>query len=218
MKYTLGKYYTIALLLSSTFASCASEFGDKYVYPCDLNISNEDGTPKDSTTFYFPYGATDSSFIEYDILTQLKLSTAQEPILYNFYIEKDTYRWTGGRSSRHHYVITLNKKGKQVWLEVKVLEIDYEDGKGFYFNYNQNKSFVKDLSTKDWNTFEDKHVKEIIFNTPSEYYAMIDGSTWWLEVHKKDFYGITRKQSPTGALKDCGLYLIQLSGLSEDIY
>lgn len=146
------------------------------------------------------------------------LEAAEELILYNFYLGRDIYRWICGRSIHFKFVITLNRVNNRVWTDVKLIDTQYEDGKGFFYKYNREKSYTKELSLKEWNLFEEKFGNKFVYNKESGFYPQIDGSVWWFEVHKKDFYGLLWEQSPKGLLMESGRYLNMISGLNEDIY
>lgn len=209
--------------------SCERQGADKpvYIYPNELIVSDKDGTLAPFNS-YFPnqlmFRISDSAYIKRNYLytneglCQMLLEAAEEPILYNFYIGRDIYRWICGRSMRFKFVITLNKENNRVWADVKVLDTKYEDWKGFFYEYNRDKSYTKELSLKEWNFFEDKFGNKFDYNKETESYPQIDGSVWWLEIHKKDFYGLLWEQSPKGLLMECGKYLNDISNLNEDIY
>lgn len=196
-----------------------------YIYPNELIISDKNGIPFNN---YFPnqlmFHIHDSAYVERlypytdDGLSYMLLEAAKEPLLYNFYLGKDIYRWICGRSLFSKFMITLNKENHNVWIEVKVLETKYEEEKGFFYEYNKDKSYTKELSLKEWRYFEDEFGNKLAYNKESGFYPQVDGSVWWFEVHKKDFYGLIWEQSPKGLLMECGKYLNDLSGLKEEIY
>lgn len=98
-------------------------------YPKNSNISDYKGKPKDSLTLYFPTVIQrDSQKINIEIdSSRLKWYTsalymAKEPILYNYYLGHSIYRllWLG--SFDKPVILSLNKDGRKVWLNVKKLD------------------------------------------------------------------------------------------------
>lgn len=221
----------VFLLLYIFVSSCISkQEEDKvvYLYPSERIISDSLGVPdRPDHISYLPKQLTfmlnDSIYTERlnsdedERWAHLILYTVEEPVLYNFYLERDIYRWICARSLHSKFVMTLNKEQNEIWIEVKVIDIANEKG-SFFLMYNKEKSFKKNLSLKDWLEFDDKFRNTLPFSYIAEYHTQIDGSVWWIEVHKKDYYGLIKEQSPSGMVFDFGRHLNALSDLKEEIY
>jgi hypothetical protein len=78
---------------------------------------------------------------------------------------------------------------------------------------------TKTLSQEDWN-----HFKELLDNAnfwtllPWQWGGAADGAVWMFEANTKQGYKYVGRQSPGGKIKDIGVFLINLSGLKEEIY
>ncbi len=114
----------VALLFGLSFVSCHMK--DNYLK--DPKISNTLGIPKDSITFYFPTSIRlDTGIIKTEIDTfklnwySSALYSAKEPILYNYYLGHDIYRFLWLRSFHRPVVFTFNRNGNKVWLTTKEL-------------------------------------------------------------------------------------------------
>ena len=80
-------------------------------------------------------------------------------------------------------------------------------------------SQAKQLSAKEWEEFE------FLLNTcsfwdmkPYEENHGLDGSEWIIEGHLKNKYWFVCRWSPKDGIKTVGIYLIEKSGIKEEIY
>jgi hypothetical protein len=214
-------FYTIIFIA----LSCNKQFDEQKNYPQDTTVSNPQGVPKDSMTFYFPsIIKTDSQFVKNDIKYPKWRSTLlyhfKEPILFNYFLGHEVYRFLWLRSFNTPMVFSLNKEGNNVWLIVKKLDVNYHDlitkpmGQAKIINIRKN------LSIEQWNKFE-QLLKDC------NYWAMpplikndmgVDGSSWYIEANLPGKYWFVDRWTPQDNFKKCGEYLIQLSGLKEDVY
>jgi hypothetical protein len=117
------------LFIGVSFLSCNRTINEQENYLKDPTISDVDGTPKDSLTFYYPtLIKSDSLNIETGLDTfrlnwySSALYCANEPILYNYYQGHDIYRFLWLRSFHRPVVFSLHKKGSEVWLITKELD------------------------------------------------------------------------------------------------
>jgi hypothetical protein len=80
---------------------------------------------------------------------------------------------------------------------------------------------IRTLSLIEWTHFE-KLLSTCHFwkMNPSQPWNEkgFDGSTWIIEAHQKNNYWFVNRWSPRDDYRDCGEYLIKLSGLKEEIY
>lgn len=95
----------------------------------DTTISETNGTPRDSLSFYYPTTIQkDTQIFKTDIDTLIlnrfssALYSAQEPILFNYYLGHDIYRFSWLRAFHRPVVFTLHKDGEKVWLTTKILD------------------------------------------------------------------------------------------------
>ena len=94
-----------------------------YVYPQELSITNSHGIPKDSLAFYFPISSQFSGLDTFKMnWFSSALYCAKEPILYNFYLDQDIYRFLWLRSFYRPIILSIYKKGEKVWLVTKELD------------------------------------------------------------------------------------------------
>lgn len=119
----------IALLFGFSFISSYMKVSEKENYSNNPEISNRQGVPKDSLTFYFPTSISqDTGIVKTEIDTfkldwfSSALYSAKEPILYNYYTGHDIYRFLWLRSFHRPVVISLHKDEDKVWLTIKELD------------------------------------------------------------------------------------------------
>jgi hypothetical protein len=209
----------------ATLISCSRENN----YLNDRKISNEEGIPVDSLQHYLPDSTFENSFA-FDKGTAANLQNwfsaalynMQEPLLYNFFLGFESYRFDWIRSFHRPVVISINKKDSRIWLSTRRLNRRpsfvgwrVDQGLPLYLDYDQ----TTELSIKDWNYFKQllqtaKFWK--ISNTDLELDA--DGSMWIIEEHVKDHYRFVIRDDNNHSFGDIGKYLIRLSNLQEEIY
>jgi hypothetical protein len=244
----------IYILLGFLFISCNLKQSKNDNYPKDAKVSDSNGKPKDSLSFYFPaIIKKDTTFIKtgFDSLTNnwysKTLYAAQEPILYNYYLGHDIYRFLWLRAFSRPVVISINKDGAKIWLSIKALnkQIDIADilpqitfllpASGYSgkpkvkMSIEQNTKADRKanlilnntiaLSERDWVEFENL-LKNCSFWTmaPIDSRLGIDGSEWIIEGHLKNKYWVVNRWSPENVFREAGLFLIKKSGLEEKIY
>ncbi len=93
--------------------------------------------------------------------------------------------------------------------------IKYADRKATIVYYKRTA-----LSTKEWNAFEQLLAKANFWMLPTRIDSGdSDGANWVIEAHLKNQYHVVSNHSPHDeTYSNAGLYLIQLSGLQEEIY
>jgi hypothetical protein len=250
----------ITFFLGLLFVSCSETPIDKDYYPKDTTVSGTNGTPKDSLSFYYPTTIQkDTQIFKTDIDTFMlnwfssALYSAKEPILYNYYLGHDIYRFLWLRSFHRPVVFTLHRDGEKVWLTTKELdrqpnfmEISYvkfvppiilPNGEIDTTESVRNDELpvdsvskpdrkanivlneTKQLSEKEWNEFE-KLLNDYSFwyAKPYEESSGLDGSEWTIEGHLKNKYWFVNRWSPKDQFRKAGEYLINKSGLKEEIY
>ncbi|MBI3260027.1 MAG: hypothetical protein HYZ54_11205 [Ignavibacteriae bacterium] len=126
------KYFGVMylfVLVTLLFCSCNQQPKEKSSYTQDSTISDIHGKPQDSLTFYFPTSIkkdTNLVKIEMDKTTQDCFSSdlycMDEPILFNYFLGHETYRFLWLRAFNKPVVIIFNKDNDTVWLSLKVLD------------------------------------------------------------------------------------------------
>lgn len=220
-----GIYY---LFIGFLFIACIKEREqnniERFRYSRDFSVSDSLGIPKDKRTLYFPdsmynYKPADSIlfFVRYENKGWSSLLyIAREPVLYNFYLKKDIYRFSWSRAFHEPIIISLIKENNKVMIQWKKIRLG--DGRIQYIE--DGSTFQKkDLSLDCWAHFE-KILDEAHYWEMLPYYSIIglDGSTWIIEAHLEDKYWFVNRWAPRDNFQKCGMYLIELSGLKEEIY
>jgi hypothetical protein len=190
-------------------------------------ISTEGGIPKDSLTFYLPSPNSKTSTYYIDNLDSFILRwyssvlySFKEPILNNYYLGYDRYRFLWLRSFHRPIVFSLYKLDDKVSLTYKILD----DNPSFLHIQRKTPTIVekKDLTLteKEWANFK-KLLEKSKFWTDSSYSRdgnSADGSEWIIEAHLKRKYHVVSRGGLTHSLNEVGGYLIKLSMLNEEIY
>jgi hypothetical protein len=123
----------ITIFFTTLLVSCFRTKPEKDNYPKNQSISDNQGKPKDSLTFYFPASIQlDTNIVTTEIDTFMlnwfssALYAAKEPILYNYYLGHDIYRFLWLRSFNRPVIISLHKDRTKVWLTTKQLNKEPE--------------------------------------------------------------------------------------------
>lgn len=240
MKTTL-----LSILLSLFIISCHQQT-EKGNYAENPALSDKQGHPHDSLTFYFPTTIKkDSLEVKNEMNTFVlnwyssALYAAKEPILFNYYLGHDMYRFLWLRSFDRPVVFTLHRDGREVWLTTKVLnkQPNFDDITYVSIGEMGDKELVTDsvvkadrkaslvintskkLSKKDWNNFTALLDKCSFWTTkPYSERGGFDGSEWIIEGHLKSKYWFVSKWSPKDNFRELGLFLINKSELKERVY
>lgn len=224
-----------------------------YQYPENAHISDNNGVPnKKVFPYYYPdsihYILQDRDSLgakipnwngseDFDWIRDWSSSylyRAEEPILYNYYLGTDRFRFFWMRAFHEPVIITLRTDGFKVLLETKILktyplhylhdregvaQIDSIKKTNLKSDIVLNKT--KKVSLDNWTNFVnllDKHnFWEMV---PVEREIGLDGSEWILEAHCKDRYWFVNRWAPSkyDAIRGLGECLIRLSGMEEEIY
>jgi len=121
--FRISQYFIAAVICCGACHKSPNPYGG------DPAISDVSGNPKDSVTFYFPQCTNpDSGFLK-ESLDSFKenwyssaLYAFREPVLYNYYLNKEIYRFLWLRSFHRPVVFTLTKSADQVTLTTKALD------------------------------------------------------------------------------------------------
>jgi hypothetical protein len=239
---------TFGLLIGLLFAEISCNVEGQSLYPKDTTISSLTGEPHDSSTFYFPTTITTAHKIVQTGLDSFQLkwySTSmrptKEPILFNFYLGHDIYRFVWLRAFSPPVVFTLHKDGEKVWLQTKLLDnIPREENIG-HIQFTPPGEHVKpskvdsithvvhlakiksdemkSLTIEEWNHFEKLISYCGFWNMQTSIHELgMDGSQWIIEGHQKNRYWLVDRWTPKNNYRKCGEYLIELSALKEEIY
>lgn len=230
-------FYIITLFILGHFFVNCEKTQPKHVndYPNDTSISSPQGHPKNSSILYFPYLIKRNDTINrtaIDTITNewysYSLYKFNEPILSNFYLGKDIYRFFWLRSFHRPVIITLCKNDNIITLTTKEFS-----GGAHYFekrrcmncdtvNLKDPKLILNEtkvLTLDEWVNFENLLNKSDFRNTkPNNGQRGLDGAEWNIEAHLQQEYWFMGRWSPNGDFFKCGEYLIKLSGLKEEVY
>lgn len=108
-KATLTILATISIFLLLT--SC----GGKYSYPNDRKLSDKHGALVDSSANFVPGDWNNARISE---LNSYFLQTS-EPVLYNFYLEREICRIVIAEKEKRTLILSINKEGKNSWITSK---------------------------------------------------------------------------------------------------
>ena len=235
---------SVIVLFVICIGSCKMHNDTKYNYPENLTISDQKGMPKDTDILYFPPNINKDTFIRSGIDTILYhlysccLRVAREPVLYNFYIGHDIYRFLWLRSFHRPVVLSIHKNSDSIWIETKILDkhpiskyeivevnssgnvlpLSEEEARQAKIVVNKKKT----LSIKEWEKFEtllqDCDFWKLSTPKSDKVLVHVDGSNWIIEGQLKNNYWLVNRRSPKDNYRKCGEYLITLSGLNEKIY
>jgi len=234
MKNTI--YLSIILLFELFTASCKQTFSQKADnYPKDSLISGSRGEPRNSSVLYYPYVIKRNDTVKqinFDTMINewhsYSLFKFKEPVLSNYYLGYDMYRFLWLRSFHRPIIITLSKKENVVTLTTKAFN-EY----AHYFELKRCMNCdtmglkdpkmilneTKELSLAEWENFEHLLTKCNFWSMqPYKEDRGYDGAEWDIEAHLQDKYWFVTRWSPRDNFAECGKYLIKLSGLKEEIY
>ena len=195
--------------------------GDYYIR--DLKISTTQGYPYDSDTPYLPSFIKRQNEVlatEIDVGTQKLFSSllyaAQEPILYNYYLNYNIYRFLWIRSFHSKILLSLTKDDSRITLTTIKLEFSHS-GDGAIILSDE----MKQLTINDWEEFE-RLLENCSFWSiqpclDDDSYAR-DGSSWLIEGHLREKYWFVNRFLPDNNFSRAGKFLINKSGLEEIIY
>ena len=158
-------------ILCAALLSCGQQQkAEPSNYTQDSTISDISGKPKDSLASYIPTTIRkDTQIVKLDIdkmsldLFSIGLYYSKEPILYNYYLGHDIYRFSLFRGRQAPIYFILHKDGDKVWLTTKGLDrspnLDPPAMK-----------FVGDWKTGDWvQELKDEYGDTIIKNAKGTY-------------------------------------------------
>jgi len=240
----MSKKYILCTLVMLVIYSCSEQNKIQDNFPKDSSISDIHGQPKDSLTFYFPKTIRqDSQFIKVEMEDFMNdwyscnLHCFKEPILSNYYLGHDIYRFLWLRSFDRPVIFSLNKDENKVWLTIKILNKHPQVNEVKYFVPDLEHKYIIDsvvkadrqailvydetkyLTIKEWQEFEELLNNSLFWKSkPYQFSIQIDGSDWTIESHLKNQYWFVNKNSPNDSFKAAGVYLINKSGLKESIY
>ena len=144
------------------------------------------------------------------------LYSAQESILYNYYLKYNIYRFLWIRSFYSQIVISLSDGDSGIMLETIKLEFSGSgDGAAIILSDE-----TKYLTISDWEEFE-RQLENCSFWSmqpciDNEGYAR-DGSSWLIEGHLKEKYWFVSRDLPDTNLSNIAEFLINKSGMDEII-
>jgi hypothetical protein len=216
------------LFLASTvlfFISCGDCENHYLHYKNDLLLSDKVGKPRTDSTFIFPYSKIDkASHSNYSsglsdtghlgFVTQ-SISFANEPLLYNFYLGNDVFRFIltqGQRKDTSLFIFRVEKKfDKTIIHEKRVylndLIVTQNKSKEFIFRYSSStmNEYTKECPSSLWDSLVSYITQKKFLCIPSELeenkskelgpygFEIIDGWDCFMEYHcQKGYYMVSR--------------------------
>ena len=180
-----------------------------YVYPNGEAVSDINGMPLNSETFYFPQAQLPDSlkgnwrYELQDFSNQWYsrvLYRSGEPVLFNQYIHRELYRFTWLRSFKSDVILILEKTPTGIILiEKEVIQkaIPDIDG-GHKLDYHLISTRMIPVKEGFWNQFNDL-VEEKGFHNMPMYKQLVggsDGAEWILEKHGRTGYHVVNRWTP----------------------
>lgn len=133
------RIFTLCLLSLLFLSGCREKDETPRAYKNDRNISDEKGNPADSNVSYYPqklfvkgsFFSNSSSKLrdsmdykmkiwDFNIFSKIFIAF-KEPVLYNYYLNKDVIRLLWSRSFHRPVLIRMEKDGDDVTLTTKIL-------------------------------------------------------------------------------------------------
>jgi hypothetical protein len=142
------------------------------------------------------------------------LKKINEPILYNYYLNKKIIRFIWVKDSENAFVIRLEKNNDKIILVTKILN-QTED----LSNYKEH--YLKKVEPSDYKTLNkiilSSGIKSKFGSYPN---SKQSGSEWILEMHDMSGYHYLNRWDCDNynPIKQIGEYLIKLSGTKIEIY
>lgn len=141
-------YYLLVIII---LVSCSNKKVQEinfpiYIYPNDSSLSNELGNPINYLTWYYPESITlDNKIVKTNIDTMLVMAfsnymyIAKEPILYNYYLDRDEIRFLLLNTKQNSFIFNVIKESDKYYMEVKETSA---------FLHFANMLIIKDAQTK----------------------------------------------------------------------
>ncbi len=233
----------IIFLISFLFViSCEEkeiEFENLYSYKNDKNISDSLGRQANDTISFIPiehyyrkamelnYDKRVSDFeIRYGSNFSTILRWLQEPVLTNYYQNKEIIRFTWLRSHHPYYIVLRLEKNNN---EIKLIEKEFKEQKlcfdSFSNKYIDSVKFglsTKIISKEIWNDFQKLIIDSSFTNITSisAFQISVDGSNWLLEIHKPNGYYFVQRNCPSkyedGLFRKICEYILDLSSFKNE--
>lgn len=217
------KRYIVLSFVALLFFSC----GGKYEYPGDIKLSNKNGAILDSTASFLPSqfevnGHNYTFDWNKDALNQINsyFSLTSEPLLYNFYLNRDIYRLVLDEQDQNPLIISINKQGDKSWIVSKKIdpsffEIDKtipDSIPSLEVLSAQFKNYSRELSQDEVHSFDSIFQASNFFELENNEVNKYHNSFYLLEVHKKDNYWYVYRSSDDQPLKQVATYMRSLTG------
>ena len=147
----------------------------------------------------------------------------QEPVLYNYPLKKEIYRFTCLRAFHPPIVVSIQKEGNNITLHTKVLE-KMPEGRVHAVDTATSVSFrintVRRITKADYTHYVGllDSLKVLSTSPLGMSFLAVDGSRWILETHRPDGYYFVTRHSPAehDPLRILGDYLLNLSDAKQE--
>jgi hypothetical protein len=197
----------------------------KNTYPQNNQISNIHGKPVNDSVRFLPlYIFTDSGQVYTGVDSTIRLrpnkffTILNQPILYNYYLGHDIYRFIGSNSFRRNFVLTLHLEKPESHIDLFTIGEGKTDD-GITLSLQETKQIDSTyffLTYKPISIDENfcKKFEELIDSSgfwnlkPYDSYFGLDGSRWLVEAHLRHKYWFHSEWSPKGDFRKVGDFLL----------
>lgn len=180
-----------------------------------------------STLFALREPILSKEYIGHDVYRFLWLRSFHRPVVFSLHNRKGGV-WLQTKILERYSQVNddgvniLSGEESAENLENGIVEDSINDGFTIWKSAQfQNIVYNKEaeITAKDWRIFGDKVEESGFWDLPvSEEQYGKDGSRWVIEAHTRGKYHVVDRWSPEGDFRDLGLYLMELSGVKEEIY
>lgn len=120
------------------------------------------------------------------------LDTINEPLLYNYYLDTDIYRWIHIPTWGTAFAISLCRKDTRHWITIKKCVRRYSpvlNRKFCLYFYDKSNSYYKEIEVDDWFALKDDLFDSFsLDNHKSDTNIVLDGTINYLEIHRREGY------------------------------
>lgn len=201
---------------------------NKYSYPENKEISDKSGAIIDTSAGFIPRqilfdGITHTYKWDENRLNEINnyYLDAREPVLYNFYLDREIYRLALLENKKDPIILSFNKENaNKAWLVSKRINRDSIDTHNtlegdtavqrplLWVNFDVS---TKELKKKDIQTFDSIFQTIDFFNISNNEIDQTYDSYYLLEVHQEGKYGYVYRKLDDQSLSDLAKYMRSFS-------
>lgn len=214
------KEYLLYLLPLCLLFSCSD-----YKFPEDKTVSENNGAVADSEVSYLPneidFAGTKHTF-DWDKKIQTTIdsyySFTSEPILYNFYLGRQIYRFVLEKEGKSPLIISINIDGGKAWVISKRIyekeQIAEACGIKLVREYDH---FTRELSKEDVATFQEILYKANIYQLVNVVPSRVERDYCLIEAHDKGKYWTAYRSLLSSEIKELVDFIVPLTRFNTDM-